>query len=115
MHASTVPGTNSPQLAQMVSQESTTYSQAPAYPCFKVTKMKFQKSASTLRATRLSQPAAIRHAGFGPLKLAMRSKSSKATRMRSFHVHSTMRVTPSSRDRKTTPVESGKTNTCLKD
>jgi hypothetical protein len=52
MHASTAPGTSWQQQVQMGSQESTTFLREPASLSYRVTRMKFPRSVSTLKAIR---------------------------------------------------------------
>jgi hypothetical protein len=66
-----------------------------AYLSFKGMRMKSPKSPSTHRATKLSQLAVTRPAVFGQSIQVMKSKYSQAMKMRSSHVHSTMKVTQS--------------------
>ena len=74
MQLSTALVINWPLLQQMVLQEYIMFSQELVLLCYKVMKMRYLKSNSTLRATRLSLLVATKLAEFGTL---IREQSAK--------------------------------------
>jgi len=83
---------------------------ALAFLFSKVMKTKSLRYLSILKATKSSQPAAIRLAAFGRWTQAMRFKFSRVTRMKYSLAHSIMKEILSLLDQKTTHAASGRIN-----
>lgn len=88
MLALTALETSSLLLQQMVLLEFIMSLLELVFHYFKVTKMKSQRSLSTLRVTKLSQLVAIKPAVSGQWIQATRFRFSRATRMKYSHAHS---------------------------